>query len=117
MSYYIPKPDAFKHCTYGKYKIDFYKSTAIIKWTDKVGDDYDEKTSYKTHKRAISDRLKNNVVLDNKFILLTEKSPKDYTGLPAEREDLELYLHFKEKMNTKKKKDAIANLLRLGIFN
>ena len=40
---YIPRPDAFKHYTYGKYKVDFYKSTAIIKWTDKVGDDYDEK--------------------------------------------------------------------------
>lgn len=112
MSYYIPKPDAFKHCTYGKYKIDFYKSTAIIKWTDIVGDDYDEKTSYKAHKRAISDRLRNNVVLDTKFILLQDISPAAYTQLPPEKEIMELYVNFKRKdLKAKDKKDEIRRFL------
>lgn len=112
MSYYIPKPDAFKHYTYGKFKVDFYKSTAIIKWTDKVGDDYDEKTSYKDHKRAISDRLRDNVALDTKFILLQEISPAEYAHLPVEKEIMELYVNFKRKdIKAKDKKDEIRRFL------
>ena len=108
---YIPKPDAFKHYTYGKYKVDFYKSTAIIKWTDKVGDDYDEKTSYITHKRAISDTLIDNVMFDSKFILLLDISPAAYTQLPPEKETMELYIHFKQNIPAKDKKAEIRRFL------
>ena len=108
---YIPRPDAFKHYIYGKYKVDFYKSTAIIRWTDKVGDDYDEKTSYITHKRAISDTLRNNMILDTKFILLQETSPAAYTQLPPEKEIMELYIHFKQNIPAKDKKAEIRRFL------
>lgn len=112
MSYYIPNPEAFKHYTYGKYKVDFYKSTAIIKWTDKVGDDYDEKTSYIAQKTAISDTLRNNMILDTKFILLQEISPAAYTQLPPEKEIMELYVNFKRKdLKAKDKKAEIRRFL------
>lgn len=112
MSYYIPKPDAFKHCTYGKYKIDFYKSTAIIKWSTDVDDDYDEKKSYKAQKQAISDTLRDNVIFDTEFILLQEISPAAYTQLPPEKEVLELYVNFKRKdLKAKDKKEEIRRFL------
>lgn len=111
MTQYIPNPYAFKHYTYGKYKVDFYKQTAIIKWTDKVGDNYDEKTSYKTHKQAISDTLRNNMMFDAKFILLQEISPAAYTKLPPEKETMELYIHFKQNIPAKEKKAEIRRFL------
>jgi hypothetical protein len=109
---YIPNPEAFKHYAYGKYKVDFYKQTAIIKWTDKVGDNYDEKTSYKAQKQAISDTLRNNMMFDTEFILLQEISPAAYTQLPPEKEVLELYVNFKIKdLKAKDKKDEIRRFL------
>ena len=109
---YIPRPYAFKHYTYGKYKIDFFKQTAIISWSNTVDEDYDEKTSYKHHKRAISDRLRDNMILDAKFILLQEISPAAYTQLPPEKEIMELYVNFKrDDLTTKDKKAEIRRFL------
>lgn len=111
MSHYIPNPEAFKHYTYGKYKVDFYKQTAIVKYTHEVDDDFDEKLSYIAHKRAISDRLKHQMMFDTKFILLTEISPKPYTQLPPEKEDVEVYLQFKQNIPAKDKKAEIRRFL------
>ena len=108
---YISNPYAFKHYTYGKYKVDFYKQTAIIKWSTDVGDDYDEKNSYKAHKRAISDRLKHQIMFDAKFILLQDISPAAYTQLPPEKETMELYIHFKQNIPAKDKKAEIRRFL------
>lgn len=108
---YIPNPYAFKHYTYGKYKVDFYKQTAIIKWSTNVGDDYDEKTSYIAHKKAISDRLKHQMMFDTKFILLQDISPAAYTQLPPEKETMELYIHFKQNIPAKDKKAEIRRFL------
>lgn len=114
---YIPNPEAFKHYTYGKYKVDFYKQTAIIKWSTNVGDDYDEKKSYKAQKQAISDRLRNNMMFDSKFILLQEISPAAYTQLPPEKEIMELYVNFKRKdLKAKDKKDEIRRFLDMFVI-
>ena len=112
MSYYIPNPEGFKHYTYGKYKIDFYKNTAIIKWINTVDGDYDEKTSFKATKAAILDALRDNSILSTKFILLQEISPAAYTQLPPEKELLELYVNFKrDDLTTKDKKAEIRRFI------
>ena len=107
MSYcYIPNPSGFKHYKYGKYKIDFYKNTAIISWTNTVDEDYDKDYSYKSQKRAILGALRDNSILSSKFILLQEISPAAYSQLPPEKEVLELYVNFKRKDLTAKEKKA-----------
>ena len=112
MSYcYIPNPESFKHYKYGKYKIDFYKNTAIINWSNTVDEDYDEKTSYKATKTAILYRLNNSEVFDTKFILLQNIFPASYTQLPPEKEVLELYVQFKENLTTKDKKEEIKRFI------
>lgn len=111
MYHYTPNPEAFKHYTYGKYKIDFFKQTAIIMWKRKVDKDYDEKNSYKSQKRAILDRLKENEAFDTKFILLQEISPAAYTQLPPEKEVLELYIRFKDDLTAKEKKEKIRQFI------
>ena len=99
MSYcYTPNPESFKHYTYGKYKIDFYKQTAIIMWPNTVNEDYDEKTSYKATKAAILDALRDNPILSTKFILINEKYDK--------KDFLELYVNFKRNDLTAKEKKA-----------
>lgn len=103
---YISNPEAFKHYTYGKYHIDFFKQTAIINWANAVNDEYDEKTSFKATKAAILDALRDNPILSTKFILLQEISPAAYTQLPPEKEVLELYVNFKKKDLTAKDKKA-----------
>lgn len=109
---YIPNPEAFKHYTYGRYKIDFFKQTAIIKWSTNVGDDYDEKTSFKATKTAILDALRDNSILCTKFILLQDISPAAYTQLPPEKETMELYVNFKRNdLTTKDKKAEIRRFL------
>lgn len=111
MSYYISNPEGFKHYTYGNYKIDFYKNTAIIKWVNTVDDEYDEITSFKATKAAILDRLKNNEVFDTKFILLQEISPAAYTQLPPEKEVLELYIRFKDDLTAREKKAEVRRFI------
>ena len=112
MSYYISNPEGFKHYTYGNYKIDFFKQTAIIKWTNTVDDEYDEITSYKATKTAILDALRDNSILSSKFILLQEISPAAYTQLPPEKEVLELYVNFKrDDLTTKDKKAEIRRFI------
>ena len=107
MSYcYIPNPYGFKHYKYKKYKIDFYKNTAILMWSNKVDEDYDKDYSYKSQKRAILGALRDNSILSSKFILLQEISPAAYSQLPPEKEVLELYVNFKRKDLTAKEKKA-----------
>ena len=103
MSYYIRNPEGFKHYTYGKYKIDFYKNTAIISWTNKVDEDYDEKTSFKATKTAILDALRDNSILSTKFILINEKYDK--------KDFLELYIRFKDDLTTRDKKEKIKRFI------
>lgn len=101
---YIPNPKGFKHYKYGKYKIDFYKNTAIISWKRKVDEDYDEKTSYKATKIAILGTLRDNSILSTKFILINEKYDK--------KDFLELYVNFKRNdLATKEKKAEIRRFL------
>lgn len=101
---YIPNPEAFKHFKYKKYKIDFYKQTAIIMWPNTVNEDYDEKTSYKATKTAILDALRDNSILSSKFILINEKYDK--------KDFLELYVNFKRNdLATKEKKAEIRRFL------
>ena len=95
---YISNPEAFKHYTYGKYHIDFFKQTAIINWTNTVNDEYDEKTSFKATKAAILDALRDNPILSTKFILINEKYDK--------KDFLELYVNFKRNDLTEKEKKA-----------
>lgn len=108
---YNPNPEAFKHYKYKKYKIDFYKNTAIIMWKRKVDDEYDEKTSFKATKTAILGALRDNSILSTKFILLQEISPAAYTKLPPEKELFELYIQFKENLTTREKKEKIKAFL------
>ena len=109
---YIPNPAGFKHYTYGKYKIDFYKNTAIISWSNKVDEDYDKDYSYKATKTAILGALRDNPILSTKFILLQEISPAEYTKLPPEKEILELYVNFKRNdLTTKEKKEKIKQFI------
>ena len=95
---YISNPEAFKHYKFKKYKIDFYKNTAIINWSNKVNDEYDEKTSFKATKAAILDALRDNPILSTKFILINEKYDK--------KDFLELYVNFKRNDLTVKEKKA-----------
>ena len=112
MSYcYIPNPEAFKHYKYKKYKIDFYKNTAIISWTNTVDEDYDKDYSYKATKTAILGALRDNSILSTKFILLQEISPAEYSKLPPEKELFELYAQFKENLATKEKKAEIRRFI------
>ena len=112
MYHYTPNPEAFKHFKYGKYKIDFYKNTAIIMWSNTVDEDYDKDYSYKSQKRAISAALRDNSILSTKFILLQEISPAEYSQLPPEKELLELYVNFKrDDLTTKEKKAEIRIFL------
>ena len=112
MSYcYIPNPESFKHYTYSKYKIDFYKNTAIISWKCKVDEDYDKDYSYKATKTAILGALRDNPILSTKFILLQEIFPAAYSHLPVEKEHLELYVQFKEDLTTKAKKEKIKQFI------
>ena len=112
MSYcYIPNPYGFKHYKYKKYKIDFYKNTAIIMWSNTVDEDYDKDYSYKATKAAILDRLRDNSILSSKFILLQEISPAAYSQLPPEKEVLELYVNFKKDLTTKDKKAEIRRFI------
>ena len=103
MYQYIPNPESFKHYTYSKYKIDFYKNTAIINWANKVDEDCDEKTSYKTTKAAILGALRDNEAFDTNFILINEEYDK--------KEFLELYIQFKENLTTKDKKEEIKRFI------
>lgn len=106
---YIPNPDSFKHYKYKKYKIDFYKNTAIIMWKRKVDDEYDEKTSYKATKAAILDALRDNSILSSKFILINEKYDK--------KDFLELYVNFKRNdLATKEKKAEIKQFLEMFVI-
>ena len=105
---YIPNPEGFKHYTYGKYKIDFFKQTAIISWTNTVDDEYDKDYSYKSQKRAILGALRDNSILSTKFILLQEISPAAYTQLPPEKETMELYIQFKENLTAREKTEKIT---------
>ena len=101
---YISNPEAFKHYTYGKYHIDFFKQTAIINWKHKVEEDYDEKTSFKATKAAILDALRDNPTLSTKFILINEKYDK--------KDFLELYVNFKRNdLRAKEKKAEIRRFL------
>ena len=113
MSYcYIPNTEGFKHYKYGKYKIDFYKNTAIINWSNTVDEDYDKDYSYKATKTAILGALRDNPILSTKFFLFQEISPAEYTQLPPEKELLELYVNFKkDDLTTKEKKEKIKDFL------
>ena len=113
MSYcYIPNPESFKHYKYKKYKIDFYKNTAIISWTNTVDDEYDKDYSYKATKTAILCALRDNPILCTKFFLLQEISPAAYTQLPPEKEVLELYVNFNRgDLTAKEKKEKIKAFL------
>ena len=111
MYHYTPNPEAFKHFKYKKYKIDFYKNTAIINWSNTVDEDYDKDYSYKATKTAILDRLRDNSIFSSKFILLQEISPAAYTQLPPEKEVLELYVNFKKDLTTKDKKAEIRRFI------
>ena len=113
MSYcYSPNPESFKHYKYGKYKIDFYKNTAIINWANKVDEDYDEKTSYKATKTAILGALRDNPILCTKFFLLQEIFPAAYSHLPVEKETMELYVNFKrDDLTAREKKEKIKAFL------
>ena len=112
MNYYKPNPSGFKHYKHGKYKIDFYKQTAIIMWSNTVDEDYDKDYSYKATKAAILGALRDNPILSTKFILLQETSPAEYTQLPPEKEVLELYVNFKRNdLTTKDKKEEIKRFI------
>ena len=112
MSYcYIPNPSGFKHYKYKKYKIDFYKNTAIISWKRKVDEDYDESYSYKHLHKVVLDKLREQDIFNKNFILLQETSPAAYKQLPVDTELLELYLNFKKDLTTKEKKAEIRRFL------
>ena len=111
MYHYTPNPEGFKHFKYKKYKIDFYKNTAIIMWSNTVDEDYDKDYSYKSQKRAILGALRDNSILSTKFFLLQEISPAAYTQLPPEKEVLELYVQFKENLTAKAKKEEIKRFI------
>ena len=111
MSYYIRNPEGFKHYTYGKYKIDFFKQTAIISWKHKVDEDYDESYSYKHLHKVVVDKLREQDIFNKNFILLQDIFPAEYTQLPPEKEHLELYIQFKENLTTKAKKEKIKQFI------
>lgn len=101
----------FKHFKTDNFKVDFYNQTAIISWKHKVGDDFDEILSYKRQNKAISDTLRKNTIFTSNYILLQDTSPASYTNLPIDTEILELYVNFKNELNTKEKRDAVKHLL------
>lgn len=103
---YTPNPEAFKHYAYGKYKIDFFKQTAIISWKCKVDEDYDKSYSYKHLHKVVADKLREQDIFNKNFILLQETWPAAYTQLPVDTELLELYLNFKRNDLTSKEKKA-----------
>ena len=104
MYHYTPNPEAFKHYAYGKYKIDFYKNTAIISCPNAVDEDYDEKTSFKATKAAVLDALRENEAFDTNFILINEEYDK--------KEFLELYVNFKRNdLTAKEKKEEIKRFI------
>ena len=112
MCHYTPNPEGFKHYTYGNYKIDFFKQTAIISWKRKVDEDYDESYSYKHLHKVVADKLREQDIFNKKFILLQEISPAEYTQLPPEKELLELYVNFKrDDLTTRDKKAEIRRFL------
>ena len=112
MYQYIPNPENFKHYKYGKYKIDFFKQTAIINWKNKVDEDYDESYSYKHLHKVVVDKLREQDIFNKKFILLQETSPAAYKQLPVDTELLELYLNFKRNdLTTKAKKEEIKRFI------
>lgn len=113
MSYcYIPNPENFKHYKYKKYKIDFYKNTAIINWSNTVDEDYDKSCSYKHLHKVIVDKLREQDIFNKNFILLQETSPAAYKQLPPEKELLELYLNFKRNdLTTREKKEKIKQFI------
>lgn len=107
MSYcYIPNPESFKHYTYSKYKIDFFKQTAIIMWSNTVDEEYDKSYSYKHLHKVVVDKLREQDIFNKNFILLQETSPAAYTQLPPEKEVLELYVNFKRNDLTAREKKA-----------
>ena len=118
MSYcYIPNPESFKHFKFKKYKIDFFKQTAIIMWKNKVGEDFDESYSYKHLHKVVVDKLREQDIFNKNFILLQETSPAAYTQLPVDTELLELYLNFKrDDLTTKEKKAEIRQFLETLLF-
>lgn len=111
MNYYTPNPEAFKHFKYGKYKIDFFKQTAIIMWKHKVGEDFDESYSYKHLHKVVVDKLREQDIFNKNFILLQETSPAEYTQLPVDTELLELYIQFKDDLTAREKKEKIKAFL------
>ena len=112
MYQYIPNPESFKHYKYGKYKIDFYKNTAIINWSNTVDEDYDKDYSYKATKTAILGALRDNSILCTKFFLLQEIFPAAYSQLPPEKEVFEMYVNFKRNdLTTKDKKAEIKRFI------
>ena len=113
---YISNPEAFKHYAYGKYKIDFYKQTAIISWKHKVEEDFDESYSYKHLHKVIVDKLREQDIFNKNFILLQETSPAEYTQLPVDTELLELYIQFKDDLTAREKKEKIKAFLDNLLF-
>lgn len=112
MYHYTPNTEGFKHYKYKKYKIDFFKQTAIINWKCKVDEDYDESYSYKHLHKVVADKLREQDIFNKKFILLQETSPAAYTQLPVDTELLELYLNFKrDDLMTKEKKAEVRRFL------
>ena len=118
MSYcYIPNPYGFKHFNFKKYKIDFYKQTAIIMWKHKVEEDFDESYSYKHIHKVVADKLREQDIFNKNFILLQETSPAAYTQLPVDTELLELYLNFKRNgLTSKEKKAEIRQFLEMFVI-
>ena len=112
MYHYTPNPEAFKHFKYGKYKIDFFKQTAIIMWKNKVGEDFDESYSYKHLHKVVVDKLREQDIFNKNFILLQETWPAAYKQLPVDTELLELYLNFKRNhLTTREKKEEIKRFI------
>lgn len=108
----ISKIHSFKHYNFKKYKIDFYKNTAIISWKRKVDEDFDKSYSYKHLHKVIADKLREQDIFNKKFILLQETCPAAYTQLPVDTELLELYLNFKrDDLKTKEKKAEIKRFI------
>ena len=112
MNYYKPNPYGFKHFNFKKYKIDFFKQTAIIMWSNKVGEDFDKSYSYKHLHKVVVDKLREQDIFNKNFILLQETSPAEYTQLPVDTELLELYVNFKRNdLTTKDKKEEIKRFI------
>ena len=112
MYQYIPNTEGFKHFKYGKYKIDFFKQTAIIMWKNRVREDFDKSYSYKHLHKVVADKLREQDIFNKNFILLQETSPAAYTQLPPEKEILELYVNFKRNdLTAREKKEKIKQFI------